>query len=52
MMQKDIIGLLPPELSIRILSFLSADDLLRCKGVNPTWGKLCDDQGAYHIVLF
>ncbi|WOO82387.1 F-box/WD repeat-containing protein lin-23 [Vanrija pseudolonga] len=44
MMQKDIVGLLPPELSIRILSMLDADDLLQCKLVNRTWALLCDDQ--------
>lgn len=60
MMQKDIVGvsphsanahqlpltsqLLPPELSIRILSVLDADDLLQCKLVNRTWAQLCDDQ--------
>ncbi|BEI83150.1 hypothetical protein CcaverHIS002_0310180 [Cutaneotrichosporon cavernicola] len=47
MMQKDIVGLLPPEISVRILSQLSADDLLRCKAVSRAWSKLCDDQAIW-----
>ncbi|CAK9780579.1 WD40 repeat-like protein [Cutaneotrichosporon oleaginosum] len=49
-MQKDIVGLLPPEISTRILSLLSADDLLRCKAVSREWAKLCDDQSIWKIL--
>ncbi|EKC98016.1 f-box/wd-repeat protein lin-23 [Trichosporon asahii var. asahii CBS 8904] len=50
MMQKDIVGLLPPELSLRILSHLDADELLSCRLVSRTWAEYCDDQTLWHTL--
>ncbi|WVQ72337.1 hypothetical protein IAR50_001888 [Cryptococcus sp. DSM 104548] len=44
MLQKDIVGLLPPELSFLILGRLELDDLLQCTLVSRAWARLCSEQ--------
>ncbi|KAL7420155.1 hypothetical protein Q5752_005121 [Cryptotrichosporon argae] len=47
MLQKDIIGSLPPELSFHIFAYLDAADLLRFRLVSHTWARLVDDQAVW-----
>ncbi|KAK8844693.1 hypothetical protein IAR55_006542 [Kwoniella newhampshirensis] len=50
MLQKDIIGLLPPELTFLILGKLDLEDLLRCSLVCRKWAKLLDEQGLWALI--
>ncbi|WVN88460.1 uncharacterized protein L203_103671 [Cryptococcus depauperatus CBS 7841] len=45
--QKDIIGLLPPEISYLILARLDLKDLLNCTLVSQTWAGLCNQQALW-----
>ncbi|ODO00266.1 hypothetical protein I350_06895 [Cryptococcus amylolentus CBS 6273] len=47
MLQKDIVGSLPPELSFLILGQLELDDLLHCTLVSKTWARLCSEQALW-----
>ncbi|KAK4686990.1 hypothetical protein P7C73_g3140, partial [Tremellales sp. Uapishka_1] len=46
-LQKDIIGLLPPELAWHVLSFLPVEDILACGLVSTAWYKVCNEQGLW-----
>ncbi|WVR03158.1 hypothetical protein IAU60_000148 [Kwoniella sp. DSM 27419] len=50
MLQKDIVGSLPPEVGILILAQLDLEELLRCALVSRTWRKLCDDQALWALL--
>ncbi|EIW72921.1 hypothetical protein TREMEDRAFT_59082 [Tremella mesenterica DSM 1558] len=47
MMQKDIVGLLPSELTMLILANLDIKDLLSCCLVSRTWARRINDQSLW-----
>ncbi|WRT63281.1 uncharacterized protein IL334_000184 [Kwoniella shivajii] len=50
MLQRDIIGSLPPELSFSILSKLELVDLLNCQLVCKKWREICEEQTLWAIL--
>ncbi|WVQ85681.1 hypothetical protein IAT38_007847 [Cryptococcus sp. DSM 104549] len=50
MLQKDIIGSLPPELAFMILGRLELKDLMQCALVSKTWSGLCDEQSLWAYI--
>ncbi|AAW40931.2 f-box/wd-repeat protein lin-23, putative [Cryptococcus deneoformans JEC21] len=50
MLQKDIVGLLPPELAFLILSRLDLGDILKCSSVSRTWRNLCNKQALWALL--
>ncbi|WVF66626.1 hypothetical protein IAT40_001366 [Kwoniella sp. CBS 6097] len=50
MLQKDIIGCLPPELSFLILAKLDLEDLLNCSLVSKQWRSVCEEQALWALL--
>ncbi|WVQ94240.1 hypothetical protein IAU59_001318 [Kwoniella sp. CBS 9459] len=50
MLQKDIIGCLPPELSFLILAKLDLEDLLNCNLVSRQWRSVCEEQALWALL--
>ncbi|OCF34796.1 hypothetical protein I317_03995 [Kwoniella heveanensis CBS 569] len=50
MLQKDIIGCLPPELSFLILAKLDLEDLLNCGLVSKQWRSVCEEQALWALI--
>ncbi|CAL8077039.1 unnamed protein product [Calicophoron daubneyi] len=50
LLKRDFVFLLPPELSLRILSYLKLNDILRCAQVSKHWNKIASDSLLwYHL---
>ncbi|KAH9912585.1 WD40-repeat-containing domain protein [Fomitopsis serialis] len=43
----DIVGLLPPEIALHLLSFLDLQAVLACLRVSRTWNRLCRDNSIW-----
>ncbi|WWC67245.1 uncharacterized protein I206_101152 [Kwoniella pini CBS 10737] len=49
-LQRDIIGSLPPELGFLILSKLNFEDLLNCSLVSRKWRNICEEQALWALL--
>ncbi|EIW51804.1 WD40 repeat-like protein [Trametes versicolor FP-101664 SS1] len=47
LLKLDIVGLLPPEVSLHVFSYLSAQTLLTCALVSRRWRALADDESLW-----
>ncbi|KAF8318621.1 WD40-repeat-containing domain protein [Cantharellus anzutake] len=50
LLQVDIIGELPPELALQVLSWLPVESLLTASFVNKQWNLLCKDQSLWRLL--
>ncbi|WWC85399.1 uncharacterized protein L201_000262 [Kwoniella dendrophila CBS 6074] len=49
-LQRDIIGSLPPEITFLILAKLGFEDLLNCSLVSKKWRSICDEQALWALL--